>query len=207
MTPAGDGPNPSTGPGEWWWLGRGLAVDLMNTQLVADGSEDLVDLLPGPEALDGWLRHERAVLGEPLPRTSERLDDFRELRQAVRRLVEATIDGGQLPPVAVEVVNRATARAPITPELTIGPTGPAVAERLAAAHPADAVLARIARSAMDLISGDQRSRLRICPAAGCRVVFLASKSSQRWCNDVHGNRERVARSAARRRAGRIEGAS
>ena len=65
---------------------------------------------------------------------------------------------------------------------------------------ADAVLAVVARSAIDLLTGPWSERVRRCEAPGCPRLFVARDARRRWCSSATcGNRVRVARHAARRR--------
>jgi predicted RNA-binding Zn ribbon-like protein len=69
------------------------------------------------------------------------------------------------------------------------------------AGPDAAVIGAVARSAIELLSGRDRDRLRVCAAHGCERLFLARGRRQQWCSPACGNRVRVARHANRRRAG------
>jgi len=66
------------------------------------------------------------------------------------------------------------------------------------ASPPDAFLADIATSAITLVGGPGRDRLRRCGAPGCGRWFVASRPRQRWCSPTCGNRARVARFQERR---------
>jgi predicted RNA-binding Zn ribbon-like protein len=85
---------------------------------------------------------------------------------------------------------------------------PAVAQLEAAelvfrsnASPPDAFLADIATSAITLVGGPRRDRLRLCAAPGCgRGLLIASRPRQTWCSPSCGNRARLARFQQRRRA-------
>lgn len=70
---------------------------------------------------------------------------------------------------------------------------------IAPVDPSVAAQARIARSAIEILGTDKRSRLRFCTPPGCGVYYLASRPQQRWCSPRCGTRTRVARHAARSR--------
>jgi len=80
-------------------------------------------------------------------------------------------------------------------------------ECAAAAHVVEVVgrvpqgtLAAIARSAIVLLGGAQRERLRRCQRPGCVLVFVAVNPRRRWRSTATcGNRVRVARHYARNR--------
>jgi predicted RNA-binding Zn ribbon-like protein len=172
------------------WLGEAPAVDLANTVLVVKPG-DARDLLASPADLDLWLRHERERLGRIEP---GRLGDLKALRDAVRRLFTAVAEQRRLPAGDVRLVNDASAAAALHPRLRVGRGG--VPRRLeqSSGDPGTELLARIARSAIDLLTGPERERLRICAAPNCGMFFVAnpSKPGQRWCCRACGNRARVA---------------
>jgi predicted RNA-binding Zn ribbon-like protein len=172
-----------------------LALDLAATVLDL-GAGDERDLLDSPRELGRWLRaHEIADAALAL-----RLGDFRELRDAIRSGVRAAIEARPLPPGAVEALNAASAVAPVARRLEVDP-GPPVAVDAETAGPTTIVFARIARSAIEILGGPDRDRLRRCPAPRCGRPFLASRPRQVWCSTACGNRVRVARHAERRRSG------
>lgn len=53
---------------------------------------------------------------------------------------------------------------------------------IAPVDPSVAAQARIARSAIEILGTDKRSRLRFCTPPGCGVYYLASRPQQRWCS-------------------------
>jgi predicted RNA-binding Zn ribbon-like protein len=57
----------------------------------------------------------------------------------------------------------------------------------------------VARSAIAIMSGPDRSKLSVCRAPSCGMLFLRQDAGQRWCCQSCGNRARVALHAARRR--------
>jgi predicted RNA-binding Zn ribbon-like protein len=95
----------------------------------------------------------------------------------------------------VTAVNRAAAAAPAIVQLEAGE----LVVRYNAS-PGDAFLADVAGSAISLVGGLGRDRLRRCGAPGCGRWFVASRPRQRWCSPSCGNRARVARFQQRHRA-------
>jgi predicted RNA-binding Zn ribbon-like protein len=163
-----------------------LAIDLANTlRLARDGS--ILDLLADKGALARWLR----VTGGPDVVEPSQLMG---LRDHVRALLTAAISLRTLPPAAVTAVNRAGAAAPGFAQLEAGE----LVVRYNAS-PADAFLADIAASAIGLVGGPERDRLRRCEAPACGRWFLASRPRQAWCSPGCGNRARLARFQQRRR--------
>jgi predicted RNA-binding Zn ribbon-like protein len=169
-----------------------LALALANTE--AD-----VDTLATPAELAVWLSAHRDALGPWDDEVALRLADFRSLRAAVRGTMSASLRG--VPPSAdiVRTLNEASAAVPTAPVLEDGPGGPVRVERVTAAPSRTVqILATIARSAIELLGGPDRDRLRLCPATRCGKAFLASRGRQVWCSASCGNRMRVARHHARR---------
>jgi predicted RNA-binding Zn ribbon-like protein len=133
-------------------------------------------------------------------RTSEevafRLPEFLDLRDALREVLEASICGGPFPAAAVERLNEASARVPWIRRLE----PPDAVERPSSSGAAARVMAEIAWSAISLVGTDRRERLRRCPA--CGRFFVTTRAGRLWCSAACGNRTRVARHQARRRAAR-----
>jgi predicted RNA-binding Zn ribbon-like protein len=164
-----------------------LAIDLANTlELQRDGTT--ADLLADQDGLARWLHG----TGGPDTVGSRQLQ---ALREQVRALLDAAVQQRILPPAAVTAVNRTAAAAPTVARLE--------ADELVIryhASPPDAFLADIAASAIALVGGPERDRLRRCGAPGCGRWFLASRPRQRWCSPSCGNRARLARFQQRRHA-------
>ena len=172
------------------WLGKELAVDFANTVTVVRPGEEL-DGLATEVDLERWLELERDRVGES-PRVD--LQEFRQLRDAVRRLMTAAAQGDELPAPAVATVNRASRAAPRFAQLR---DGTAVDESRARTR-ADDVLGAIATSAIELLGGPDRGLIRVCGAPRCGLYFLADRERRQWCSPSCGNRARVARHYARR---------
>jgi predicted RNA-binding Zn ribbon-like protein len=163
-----------------------LAIDLANT-LHLEPDDPTTDLLATRDGLARWLQGTGgpgAVGSAPL----------QALRGHVRALLAAAVEQRSLPQAAVAAVNRAAA-APAVAQLE--------ADELvfrSSASPPDAFLADIATSAITLVGGPRRDRLRLCAAPGCGRWFIASRPRQTWCSPSCGNRARLARFQQRRQA-------
>jgi predicted RNA-binding Zn ribbon-like protein len=175
------------------WLGQELAVDLANTVIVVRPGED-IDGLATRADLARWLGLERDRIGAA-GRAEERLRDFRRLRDAIRALLTAAAEDAELPESAVAAVNRASKAAPWFVQLRAPAS--AVVDSQASTR-ADAILGAIATSAVELLGGPDRERVRVCQAPRCGLFFLAARERQQWCSPTCGNRARVARHYARR---------
>jgi predicted RNA-binding Zn ribbon-like protein len=156
-----------------------VALQLVNADLRSAGD------------LGVWLRG----LGEDdhADELALRLPEFLDLRSSLRDLLAAAAEGRPLPPVAVERLNETSARVPRVARLDEG----AVALEPMAGSVAALVLARIAWSAIELLGGPDRDRIRRCGADG--RFFVATRPDRVWCSDRCGNRIRVARHHARLR--------
>ena len=144
--------------------------------------------------LRAWLEAESGLEERESAEVSLRLAEFVALRDSLRELLEASIGGGPLPAAAVDRVNEASARVPRV--LRLESDGPSEAPFPASATPL--ILARIAWSAIELVGGHDRTRLRRC--GSCGRYFVSTRPDRVWCSDACGNRARVARHHARRRA-------
>jgi len=180
-----------------------LALALANT-VVMEPPDAVVDLLSTPGELRGWLDGEADRLPPEGPESGARLGRFRALRGAIRELFAAAAAGRVLPPAAVEAVNEASASAPSF--LRLGSDGRAVTGTIGG-DATSAILSAIARSAIEIVGGPDRSRVSVCGAPRCGRFFLARRRGQMWCTLACGNRARVARHYARRRARDVGGKS
>ena len=157
-------------------------VELANLELHSGGD------------LRRWLERSGSVGEEEAVELSFRLPEFQALRDSLRSVFEASIGGGPFPAAAVERLNEASARVPRVMRLEPG----GATEAAVASATAAGVLADIARSAIGLVGTERRERLRRCEA--CGRSFIATRTDRRWCSVACGNRTRVARHHARRRA-------
>jgi predicted RNA-binding Zn ribbon-like protein len=190
------GPTRRGGP-VFRWLGERPAIDLANTVMVVRDDEQ-VDLLATADDLAHWLKRERDRL--PHVRAEQgALDELRDLRDAVRRLLTAAADGETATPWAVKRVNEAAEGAPIMRRLERSSDGVFEAMTVPAVNdPLRQLLGALAHDAIDLVGGVERDRLHVCPAPSCGMFFVGRR---RWCCAACGNRARVASHYRRTRAG------
>jgi predicted RNA-binding Zn ribbon-like protein len=132
-----------------------------------------------------WIA-EAGMLETP-PRVSARqLAAARTLREAINRLARPGIEPE---PGDREELNRWAACTPPAPQLAADGRLVWVARR-----PVEAMLATVARDAVDLLSGPLAHRIRECGAADCALLFVdASRPGRRrWCStEACGNRART----------------
>jgi len=129
------------------------------------------------------------------------MSELRRLCDAVEPLLEAAATGVGSPAGSMAALNEIGASVPVVLELTDTAGAVVAVERpLSSGRPGAGVVAAFAREAIRLLGGPDRERLRRCPAARCGRFFLAERGPQVWCSVACGNRTRVARHHARRRA-------
>lgn len=178
------------------WLGYfPLAVDLANTVVVVTPGHE-VDLLETERDLAVWIAADRDRF--PVVKAAAgQLAEVRGLRDAVRDVLLGAAEDHPLPRVAIDAINRASARCPSYTALRRDGEA-AVTELNGDAF--DRFCAAVARSAIEVVSGEQRDQLAVCHAPSCGMFFIRGRTQQAWCSAPCGNRARVARHAARARA-------
>lgn len=156
------------------------------------GTDQPQELLDSPAALSAWALASGALSA---PASCEDSDLARavELREAIYRLATARTNGRAAPPADLQVLNRHGQQAPVA--VALDPRG-----ALTRSGPMTAVLACIARDAIELLGGPDAQRLRQCRREGCTRMFVdrSRGRSRTWC----GMREcgnRVNAAAYRRR--------
>lgn len=131
------------------------------------------------------------------PRASrELLDDARELREAIRRLLDCAREGGSPSAADLRLVNE-WARNPV-PAPQIGRDFALVS---VGPDPVAGALAHIARETVELVTGPELARVRSC--AGCSLLFIdrSRPGTRRWCSmERCGNRDKTARYRESRRS-------
>jgi predicted RNA-binding Zn ribbon-like protein len=151
----------------------------------------LVERLTSPHRLAQWL----AAVGVAPRRAPNDADVAAaiELRDALFELAQAAVGPHRSDSGAVRVVNRALAHdAPPVVRIRRGELGVSPPETTSEA------LGRIARQAVEHLSGPERSRLRACADPTCAGVYLDESGRRRWCSDATcGVRSRVRAHRAR----------
>jgi predicted RNA-binding Zn ribbon-like protein len=174
-----------------------VAVDLINT-VAAPGSAAADDLLSADRGAQAWWRIERArVPAGDVPD----IRALRQLRSALRDMIEALVDGLPVPQAAVSDLNLVMQSAPASKRLRLTRTGLRVQTQWHAEYGGNPRLAFIAAQAAEFLSDPSKvSRLRRCANPACSMIFIAVNPRRSWCAPgICGNRVRVAR--YHRRAG------
>jgi predicted RNA-binding Zn ribbon-like protein len=177
--------------------GEPLAVDLGDT--IVTVSDPPTDLLADREACERFwaLQHARLPEGWQVPSLSA----TRELRDAIRQLLDDTLAKVRLDFRALEIVNGVSASVSTTLEASQTNTGLQRVEHWQAADPTALPLAAAARSAIEIVTDTASvERLRRCANPDCSMLFVNGDSRRQWCTpNICGNRARVARHYHRHR--------
>ena len=134
--------------------------------------------LPDEAGLAAWLSQFGPAVQERLPTATE-LAAARGLREAIHELITTIRRGAACTPGTLEAINTAASRAVPAPRIDAG-------RQLSwhAADPVVAVLALVARDALDLVTSPAIGRLRECANPDCQVLFLDNSrpGTRRWCD-------------------------
>lgn len=173
-----------------------------------------VDHLATPEELGEWLAWRSLMARAGAPGSAERaaaagavaaptdadLSAAHTLRDAVRELLVAAIEGRSPAPSAVTAVNDASALAPAADRLWWDSrSGPVRARSAPGAGEVARALAALAEDAIDLVCGERRGDLIACEAPGCIRLLLKDHPRRHWCSTRCGDRVRAARHYRRSR--------
>ena len=129
--------------------------------------------------------------------TPDELEAVRRLRPSLKALLLAERDE------AVEIVNGMLARAKALPQLQRHDQWDWHVHAVEPDRPLDErVVVETAMAMIDVIRGDEMSRLASCAADDCEdvVLDLSRNRSRRYCSTTCGNREAVAAYRARQKA-------
>ncbi|MCP2261682.1 Conserved protein containing a Zn-ribbon-like motif, possibly RNA-binding [Streptoalloteichus tenebrarius] len=157
-------------------------------------SPNPVERLSTPERFAEWLK--RCELSPVRAPDHDDLDQARRLRETLRLLALAAVDERPPPADAVAELDAFLTGHPEQIRLRTG-------DRLRREPPATAgaALARIARQAVDHLTGADRHALKCCPEHDCRGVFVDPAGRRRWCpSPACASRGRVRALRARRGA-------
>ncbi|HUF75494.1 MAG TPA: CGNR zinc finger domain-containing protein [Longimicrobiales bacterium] len=183
------------------------ALDLVNTLGPVEGSAG--DRLQTPEQLLTWLsarglgRERLEALRASPAEAAVLLREARRLRDDVARAFDALRERRDVPPEAAYGIDRVLAERSVAIRLRGEGAGLRLEEEPRSPSLA-ALLAPLARSAAELITGSDPRRLRRCAAADCNAWFVDTSKGgrRRWCSMATcGNRAKAARHRRRQRAG------
>lgn len=159
------------------------ALDLIAT--VADRPGAHRERLQTPDDLDRWLA-ESELVTTPAASTAD-LTDARALREAMWSLVERSLADGTPRPADRRLVNEWAARHPHVPQL-----GPAWSPASGGRSDVGTALSALARDAVDLLAGPDRTRIRRCGRCTLHFVDRSRPGTRRWCSmELCGNRSKA----------------
>jgi predicted RNA-binding Zn ribbon-like protein len=177
-----------------------LSLDFIRT-LRLRGTTDTVEELADAAALNAWVAEFGPPgVSEPGPGPVS-VDQAHRLREAIYELVTAARGPGgpsSCPAPAREVINKAAALPPPAPLLD-----PGGRLRWRAAESATAMLALIARDALELAASPAIARVRECANPSCHALFLdgSRPGTRRWCSmGTCGNQAKKTNLRGRRQA-------
>ncbi|MDQ7810124.1 CGNR zinc finger domain-containing protein [Amycolatopsis sp. A133] len=153
-----------------------LCLDFLRT-LRYRGTPSETEELPDAPAWGAWIDQ----LGPfPAPVHPASVSDAQALREAIHELLT-----GPVRPSTRQRLNRFAA--PPVPAPSLTPSGEL---RWQASDPASAMLALLARDALDLVTSPEFARVRRCAGPRCGALFLDTSrpGTRRWCSmGVCGN--------------------
>jgi predicted RNA-binding Zn ribbon-like protein len=153
-----------------------------------------IERLAAPGDLSRWIA-EAAIANTP-PVSGELLDDARELREAIRRVLDCARQGSRPAASDLVLVNEWARRPVPAPQI-----GPHFARVSVGADPVTGALAYIARESVEFVTGPELAHVRSC--AGCGLLFIdrSRPGTRRWCSmERCGNRSKTARYRQNQRA-------
>jgi predicted RNA-binding Zn ribbon-like protein len=160
-----------------------------------------IERLTSPARLAEWLA--RCQLTPSEPPSAADLTHARELRETLRSLALAAVSGTPAPADAVDDAARGGAVADAARWAAGASRLRLVDGQLRREPPVttDEALARIARQALEQLTGVERDQLVSCAEQDCRWVFLDPTGRRRWCpSPACASRGRVRALRARRKA-------
>lgn len=123
---------------------------------------------------------DEAGLPVPTKVATRDLAQARDLREAIYRSIKAGEARRKPKPADIALINQWAARPVAAPQLS--PDGTKLV--FAPQDPLPANLAAIARDAIDLLTGEDLTRLRECAEHSCSVLFVdhSRPGKRRWCS-------------------------
>lgn len=173
------------------------SLDFLNTLDLDDGQ--LIEHFGEPSDVAAWFT-EHGLIHPDAGRqwTSADLAHVRQVRGALRDVVEAVVDQRRPDPRSVDLVNTTLeARRPV--RLELDGSAVRIGHRHAGAPLADA-LALVAEAIVEELAAGRPERFRVCANDQCRWAFFDSSPTgrRRWCSMAScGNRAKAARHRAK----------
>ncbi|MNO39597.1 CGNR zinc finger [compost metagenome] len=187
------------------FIGNHLALDFMNTKVVADGK--LVDLLQTSDDVWNWLNQTDLLVDQPTDSEtqwragSSLVEEAIELRTALHAILLQGMQGAEAAFEEVERVNRFLRSKVITTTLLQQGGQFFSVRHIEAQRPADLLLP-VAEAAVDLLTKYDLRLVKKCENPQCVLHFYdnSKNSTRRWCSQkTCGNRMKVAAYLERRK--------
>jgi predicted RNA-binding Zn ribbon-like protein len=153
---------------------------------VGERGGEAFDRLQTPDDLSRWCGQAKLVDTPPQVMETD-LEATRKLREAIYRTGLARRAGAAPEPEDRGIINFWAAQPPLIPQLSKD-------GRICswtASHPMSAILASIARDAVELFASPEAERLKMCARTACASLFLDTSHprQRRWCSmNTCGNR-------------------
>ncbi len=172
------------------FLAGRMVLDFVAT--VSDRGRTNVERLQSPADFTEWVALARLV-DQRVTLTDAELIEVRRVREALYGLIRAVTEGREVPTRDRWLVNAAAAMNPPSVSLTS-------AQQVRRDGDLDAVLALLARDAVDLVDSPDRQLVRWCDDSSCTRPFLDRSRGRRrrWCG-MAGCGDRAKAAAYRRR--------
>ena len=193
-----------------FFVGNRLCLDVVNTRVAEDGR--LVDLLGEPSDLARWLAEAGVLRGgeaegaskgwDEGPRGRRVFERALALREVLREVVEATVDGEPVRQGAIDELNALLRTRPGYAKGERAPDGVEKRFRAERDEPLG-VLVPVAESAVDLLVEGDLSLLKRCENPDCVLHFYdtSKNHARRWCSmSGCGNRMKAQAHYRRRRS-------
>ncbi len=174
-----------------------LCLDLIAT-VGSRLSDAPVERLHSPDRLKQWLVGTGLVpSSQPLAIDDSWLKRFHRLRTLLHRIVHAYLHSEPITSRDIDRLNQFARPAPPVPQAhLLGDNHQGLRRVLNDPVTVEALLAAVARDAIELLSGSTAALLHECEGPTCDLVFIDTSRGhrRRWCaSTICGNRERVIR--------------
>jgi predicted RNA-binding Zn ribbon-like protein len=171
--------------------GEPLAVDLADTLVTV--TDPPTDLLADDERCAAFWELQKPRL--PAAGAAPSITQTRNLRAAVREVLDARLSAQRPTAQALDAINRSAASVPTSGTIAIDSDGmPLTGTRWHSGNGEAITLAAVAQSLIELLAGPSVERLRRCANPACSMLFVATDVRRKWCTqNICGNRTRAAR--------------
>lgn len=184
-------------------IGDSPALDFANTFYAVRGR--VREGLASGVALAAWLAQivprlqaEELYTWQEIEATQSELDQFLELRTAIRQIAAALTAGSKLPGSSIDVLNQVAALAPLAGVLDLDENGTPEMRYRSYRKPFPSAMSGLAADAIRVFTGDRRGLLRACKGPGCYLFFVKDHPRREWCTPACGMRARAARAYSKK---------